>query len=107
MDNLSIFDIIVSNPPYLSKIQYEKTSSAIQLFEPKIALLSSQEGYEYFYKIASILPNIMCKKSMAFIEIGSGQSKRAINIFKANNIDCQKIVQDLQNLDRVLILNKS
>ena len=44
---------------------------------------------------------------MAFIEIGSGQSKRAINIFKANNIDCQKIVQDLQNLDRVLILNKS
>ena len=102
-----IFDIIVSNPPYLSEEEYYKTSAEIRLFEPKIALVANNRGFEFYQKIANILPNIINSESKAFIEIGSSQAKKTINIFKSNNIRCSKVVKDIQNLNRLLILNKS
>ena len=101
------FDIIVSNPPYLSEYQYQKTSPEIKIYEPKIALLASHSGFEYYLKIANILPNLLTKKSFAFLEIGSSQAKKALNIFKLVKINCQKVEKDLKNLNRVIILNKS
>ena len=104
--NFNKFDIVISNPPYLSEKEYEKTSLEIKLYEPKSALIASESGYEFYYKIAKILPNIMHKKSRAFMEIGSNQADKAIKIFKLNNINCLETAKDIQNLDRTLILNK-
>ena len=48
----------------------------------------------------------LTKKSKAFLEIGFSQAKKIISILKSNNINCLKIAKDIQDLDRVLILNK-
>ena len=102
----SLYDIVVCNPPYLSEEEYKKTSLEIQLFEPKIAFIASEGGYEIYFRIAQILPKILNNNSFSFIEIGSTQAKKTIKIFKNNNINCVKIAKDIQNFDRVLILNK-
>jgi len=102
----STYDIVVCNPPYLSEDEYKKTSLEIQLFEPKIAFISKKEGYEAYFRIAEILPEIISKDSLVFMEIGSTQAKKTIKIFKDSNINCLKVSKDIQNLDRVLILNK-
>ena len=101
------YDIITANPPYLSEEEYLLTSKEIQLFEPKIAFIASEDGYEYYNKIAKLLPSLLNKHSKAFMEIGSNQAIKTINIFKSNDINCLKLEKDLQNLDRVLILNKT
>jgi len=44
---------------------------------------------------------------MSFIEIGSNQAEKTIKIFESNKINCLKVAKDIQNLDRVLILNKT
>ena len=106
LDKFNLYDIVVSNPPYLSKIEYEKTSLEIKLFEPKIALISLKNGYEFYEKISKILPNILHYNSKVFIEIGYHQASKAIKIFESTNIACLKVVKDIQNLDRLLILNK-
>jgi release factor glutamine methyltransferase len=106
LENFEIFDIVVSNPPYLSEFEYDNTSSEIQLFEPKISLIAANEGLEFYQKIANILPNILNKNSRAFFEIGSKQAKETIAIFRSKNLKCLKIVNDMQNLNRVLILKK-
>ena len=54
IEKINTYDIVVSNPPYLSKERYRKTTSAIQLFEPKIALVASKDGLEFYEKILSI-----------------------------------------------------
>ena len=107
LKNIELFDIVVSNPPYLSKFEYKKTSSEILLYEPKIALEAKNNGLEFYYKISKILPKILDINSKAFIEIGCNQAKEAINIFNINNFNCLKIVKDIQNLNRLLVLNKS
>ena len=53
-----------------------------------------------------ILQKILRKRSLALIEIGSLQCEKTIEIFKENNINTKKIVKDINNLDRLLILNK-
>tara|TARA_Y100001970_G_C14223487_1_gene854110 strand:+ start:691 stop:1518 length:828 start_codon:yes stop_codon:yes gene_type:complete len=106
INNIQTFDIIVSNPPYLSNLDYSRADKEIKLYEPKIALLAFQEGYEYYNRISKLLPKLLTKKSKAFLEIGFSQTKKIISILKSNNINCLKIAKDIQDLDRVLILNK-
>ena len=106
LDHYDKYDIIASNPPYLSETEYTKTSKEIRLYEPKIAFTSSQNGYNFYYRISKILPRIMHKKSLVFLEIGSSQAKKTKDIFKLSNIHLVKKIKDIQSFDRLLILNK-
>ena len=107
LDKISKYDIIVSNPPYLSKFDYKKVSDEIKLFEPKIALFAKRNGYEFYNRLAILLPIIVSKKSMIFIEIGHSQAKKCREIFESSKLECLEIVKDYQNLDRGIILNKT
>ena len=106
INNITKYDIVVCNPPYLSELEYKKTSLEIQKYEPKVAFVGTKDGYEFYYRLAKIIPKLLDKKSLAFIEIGVLQAKKTINIFKSNNIYLVNLVKDIQNLDRLLILNK-
>ena len=107
LDKISKYDIVVSNPPYLSNLDYENVSDEIKLFEPKIALFAKSNGYEFYDRLASLLPYIISKKSMIFIEIGHSLAKKCIEIFGSSKLECLEIFKDYQNLDRGIILNKT
>ena len=62
LDKISKYDIVVSNPPYLSKYEYDSVSDEIKLFEPKIALFAKRNGYEFYNRLTSILPKLSQKK---------------------------------------------
>ena len=107
INEIRAYDIVVSNPPYLSNLEYKKTIHEIQLFEPKKALVAPKEGLYFYYKIAKILPDLLEKESMAFLEISSKQAEKVKNIFLAHNPYSLKIAKDIQNLDRLIIIKKS
>jgi len=104
---IQVYDIVISNPPYLSDLEYKKMTPEIQLFEPKKALIAAKEGFYFYYKIAKILPHLLESKSMAFLEIGSKQAEKVKYIFSDYNYHSLKIAKDIQNLDRLLIIKKS
>jgi release factor glutamine methyltransferase len=104
--NLDTYDIIVSNPPYLSELDYKKTTKEIQSFEPKIALIGGIDGLKFYRDIAYLLPDILSSTSVVFIEIGNNQAKETIQIFKKKKIKCLEIVKDIQQLNRLLVLQK-
>ncbi len=47
------FDVIVSNPPYLSEEEWETSAVEVRDFEPKIALVAAEEGLQYLKLILS------------------------------------------------------
>lgn len=100
------FDIVVSNPPYLSLNQYESCASNIKNFEPKIALLSGRDGLDSYRKIARISNSILHNASYLFLEIGQSQKDDIIKIFDKINLKTIKIIKDYQIIDRVLVLKK-
>jgi len=102
----SRFDLVVSNPPYLSKKEYVDVGSGIRDFEPKIALYGGEDGLDFYREFAKKMPVIMKNNAFLIIEIGEKQLDDCLNIFKLSGLKFIKKTQDLQKKDRILVFSK-
>ena len=100
------FDLIVSNPPYLSQQKYDKCQIEIKKFEPKLALVGGKDGLKFYRIFARFLEKIMNRGSYFICEIGDDQLDSCIRIFKNSKLSIKNIRKDLQNIDRTLIFSK-
>ena len=100
------FDIVVTNPPYLTDYEYKNLSNGIKLYEPEIALRGGKNGLFCFREIASKIQKITHFKSLCFVEIGHNQKYNCIKIFEEFDIYCTDIIVDYQNYERILVLKK-
>ena len=100
------FDIIISNPPYISKKEYNNLPLCIRRFEPKIALSSGSKGLDSIKTIINQFFKYLRPKGMLFLEIGSTQKKIIEKIFHYNG--CKKIefFNDLSGKCRVVCVKK-
>jgi len=101
-DELSDYDIIVSNPPYVSKADYGKVQKEILNYEPDIAVTDFDDGYKFYREIISLSAQILKPNGKIFLEIAQGQSKKISEFMKENNFKEISIVQDYQKIDRVI-----
>ena len=95
-------DIIVSNPPYVSKEDYGKVQKEILNYEPDIAVTDFYDGFKFYRKIISLATQILKPNGKIFLEIAQGQSKKINGIMRENNLKDISVVQDYQKIDRVI-----
>ena len=67
------FDLIVSNPPYLTDVSLKNLNSDIKLYEPKIALQGGVQGVDFLCKIITLASKILKIKGLLALEIGDNQ----------------------------------
>ena len=107
LDNINEkFDLIVSNPPYLTKKELQNTSYEIKNYEPLIALDGGEDGLYFYRDFSKKINKIMNVNSYLLIEIGEGQFKDCRDIFSLSKLNFHKKAQDLQKKDRILIYSK-
>ena len=53
------FDLIISNPPYISYPEYHQLSKEIIDYEPKIALTDKKDGLSFYLRFSEILRDIL------------------------------------------------
>ena len=102
-----IYDVIVSNPPYLAISEYKNISKEIINYEPEIALIGGKDGLSCYRKLANKFPKITHSNSLCFIEIGHNQKTESIKIFEEFGMNCIDIIVDYQNYERILVLKKN
>ena len=102
----SKFDLIVSNPPYLTNNQFNKTEPEIRNFEPKLALVGGDDGLKFYREYSNNLQNLMKKNAYFVCEIGINQREDCEDIFKNSGLYLNKIVNDLQGIERILSFSK-
>ena len=107
IDIYKVYDVIVSNPPYLTVSEYKNISKEIKDYEPKIALLGGEDGLSCYKKLANKFPKITHLNSLCFVEIGHKQKKESIRIFEESGMNCVDIIVDYQNYERILVLKKN
>ena len=96
------YDLIVANPPYITKKDYKKLPTEIKSYEPKIALTDFEDGLTFYKKISKNLPLILNKKGILIVEIGLENTKKEIDfIFRKSNF-ILKWYKDLNNNYRAL-----
>ncbi len=96
------FDLIVSNPPYIQTKDIDNLQKEVRL-EPKIALDGGLDGLDFYRRIASFWKNYLKSDGTIAVEIGVGQSKDILNIFKKNGFNEILIKKDLNDIDRVVL----
>ena len=101
------YDLIVSNPPYITKDEYETLMPEVKNFEPKNALTDLGDGL-YFYREISKKAEAYLKDTgyLAF-EIGYKQAKDVSKILEDNNFAILSIVKDYGGNDRVVLAKKA
>jgi len=104
--NLNGFDIIVSNPPYISKTD-QNLQKNVHDYEPHLALFSENNGMIFYEKILKNISSTIKNKFYLFLEIGKGQEKDVLNLLKKNNFTLISIENDLAEIPRCIVAKKS
>lgn len=100
LESLGKFDIIVSNPPYVSIEQYENIQPEIK-YEPKYAVTDNNDGMTFYNFIIDKSPQILNKNGRLIFEIGEGMSEKISAGMKMlfKNIE---IINDYSNIPRIV-----
>jgi len=98
----SSFDIIISNPPYVSKTEYSELSEEIKFHEPSTALLGGKDGLEYMRKIAAEAGRILHKGGFLLLETGVGQAQNVKEIVCENGFSDVHFETDYNGVKRVV-----
>ena len=96
------FDLIVSNPPYISEKEILGLSNDVINWEPRIALTPEGDGLGGYKNIISGVKNILIPNGRIIFEIGHAQGNEVSNLLKSNNFKEINIVKDINNKDRVI-----
>ena len=63
------FDVIISNPPYISITEWELMDESVRTYEPKMALFAEDQGLAIYKKIAREARNLLKAKGKIFLEM--------------------------------------
>lgn len=98
-------DIIISNPPYISRAEWDLMDESVRTYEPKQALFAENDGLAIYQKIAEESQGVLQPDGMIFLEIGFQQGLAVQKIFQRIYPDkTVTIHQDLSGNDRMIMM---
>ncbi len=96
------FDLIVSNPPYISAEEMKTLQREVVEYEPRNALTDEDDGYSIIKKIIAGAPQFLESGGILLLEIGYGQDIRLRQMFDEEIWRDLHIFTDLQNIPRTV-----
>ncbi len=99
------FDIIVSNPPYITKEEMQHLEIQVKK-EPEIALYGGIDGLDFYKRITKEAVEHLKIGGYLLFEIGYKQKEAVMEILEQNKFKNIRCVKDFNNLDRVIIGEK-
>ena len=100
------FDVIVSNPPYVSADEFPSLQREIKDYEPRKAVTDIADGLTFFKVISAKSFSKLKQRGKLFFEMAEGQSREVTEIMKMNSYKDIEIIKDYQNIDRVIFGEK-
>ncbi|MFI5322721.1 MAG: peptide chain release factor N(5)-glutamine methyltransferase [Thermodesulfobacteriota bacterium] len=101
--NADSFDIVVSNPPYISEAEFKALPPEIKEYEPRSALIAGEDGLHFIREIISGAGNILKNGGWCILEIGAGQSSAVKTLFERAGFTEVSSAKDISDIERVII----
>jgi len=99
----SPFDLVVSNPPYISAEAWDDLPIEICQYEPKSALCDGEDGLVFFRIIAQKGRQLLRSDGRLFFEVGDGQHEEVKNILRKLKYQDVVAYPDLNGIERVVV----
>ncbi len=80
-----MFDLIISNPPYLKLHEFINLDKSIKMYEPKTALVGdNKKGVKFFYRIIKNFKKNLKLNGILALEIGNNQFLEIKQLLRLN-----------------------
>ena len=97
------FDLIVSNPPYITSNEMRSLDDDIKKYEPKIALDGGNDGLDVIKKVIYKAKYILKFDGRLALEIGNEQYKKVSKLLLKNNFKIELNIKDYKDNTRSII----
>ena len=97
------FDLILSNPPYISVKDMEELMPEVRLHDPRIALTDEGDGLSFYRRILAEAGDYLTPEGQVALEIGYDQGKAVTELMEQNGFTDVRRFRDYAGLDRVVI----
>lgn len=98
--DISGFDILVSNPPYIRRDVIPTLDDEVALHEPRTALDGGVDGLDFYRRIAKEGKGFLLPGGRIYLEIGYDQGESVKNIFQKEGFTNVEVFQDYEGRDR-------
>ena len=97
-----LFNLVISNPPYVSNGDYFSLENEITDFEPKLALMGGSDGMDCYRSLSPAIVRKLAPGGRALIEIGENQAETVGSVLGKSGLRVCTIHQDLAGCPRVI-----
>ncbi len=104
--NYNKYDLILSNPPYISDIDLIRLDNDVRIYEPRESLSGGLEGYEIITKVIEKSSKLLKNNGKLIVEIGDSQKNNVLKLLKNNGFYINKTGKDLSGRDRCIVSTK-
>ena len=96
------FDLVVSNPPYISPQEYERLEPNVREYEPVSALRADENGLAILRRLCEGARTVLRPNGALGVEIGATQGAAVRRLMQDNGFDEVRVVPDLAGHDRIV-----
>ena len=100
------YDLILSNPPYLNRIDLLRLDDDVKLHEPKKALFGGICGFEEIEKVIKRSSDLLKVSGKLILEIDHQQKRKTAELLKEKGFFINKFCKDLRGNFRVIVSTK-
>lgn len=100
---LGKFDLIVSNPPYITGAEMEELPYSVKGFEPHLALFGGTDGLDFYRNIAEKYRKALKPGGYLCLEFGMGQGDDVCTILGTNGFKVLERVRDYNDIERAVL----
>lgn len=97
------FDLIVSNPPYVTTAEYETLAAEVREHEPRHALDGGPDGLAFYRRIAADGVRYLAPSGLVGVEVGVTQAEAVVELFRLAGLIPQAVLKDTAGIARVVL----
>ncbi len=100
---LGEFDLIVSNPPYITSLEMTQLPTSVKDYEPYMALHGGDDGLVFYQAIAKNYQKILKPGGCLCFEFGMGQGDDICRILETNGYTILDRTRDYNHIERAVL----
>jgi release factor glutamine methyltransferase len=103
-----VFDLILSNPPYICRSDIEGLTREVKDHEPRLALDGGEDGLDFYRQMSRQVPSYLREGGWLLVEIGQGQETEiSVLLEQSGCFSAPELVRDLSGIERVIKVQKA
>ena len=103
---LGTFDLIVSNPPYVTTAEMETLDPSVRDYEPHLALWGGDDGLDFYRAIVRNFTPALNPGGWLCFEFGMGQDAAVCDLLRRAGYEIAELKKDTADITRAVLARK-